>query len=285
MPRRLVTSEIWRNEKFGQLDDLGRLLFIGMITNADDDGRLKGSAIYLKATIFPYDNKDINEIRSCINKCHKQGLIYLYSINGSEYIQLMGWQEHQSIRKDRYQPSRIPLPDNHLTTDGASLDNHLTTDGMLNISKDNISKDNIKGDVLEKQTPPDELRNTVSKIIEKSPYGEGIRQVFAGLLKRRGYKTPKNPGEAKSIRNMLKEGYTPDQILETWEKLKGDDFWQGKELYMMSVEKQIGAILKDGTHKKGVGKISGKPAKDKWGREPGDHNYGRIPIEEFEYKG
>jgi len=112
--------------------------------------------------------------------------------------------------------------------------------------KEILNKDIKKegSDVLEKHSPSNELKNTINKIIEKSPYGEGIRQVFAGLVKKRGYKTPKNQAEAKSIRNMLKEGYTPNQILDTWEKLKADDFWQGKELYMMSVEKQIGAILK-----------------------------------------
>jgi hypothetical protein len=125
----------------------------------------------------------------------------------------------------------------------------------------------------------DELKKSIKKIEDKSPYRNGIVQVFAGLLGRRGYKTPKNAAEAKAIRTMLVNNYTPDQILETWDKLKAEDFWQGKELYMMSVEKQIGAILKDGAHKAGVGKVPTEYSKDKWGREPSDPEYGRYPEE------
>lgn len=195
------------------------------------------------------------------------------------------YQNEQQLPKTQLLPETERLPKKVVTvTENATQ--QLPKTQLPTLYKEILNKDiNKEGDVLEKQSPPNELREVVNKIIEKSPYGEGIRQVFVGLSKRRGYKTPKNQAEAKSIRNMLKEGYTHDQILDTWEKLKADDFWQGKELFMMSVEKQIGAILKDGTHKRGIGKVPEKYSKDKWGREPSDPNYGRIPIEEFDYKG
>lgn len=145
MPRRLITSEIWTNEKFGRLDKIGRLLFIGLITNADDDGRIKGSPNFLKAKIFPYDN-DVNaeDIDKCLDICHTNKLIARYSVNGDSFISLLGWNEHQQIRVDRRKPSLIPPPtDNHLTTNGIPPDNHLTTNGIRNIIEDNIIEDNI----------------------------------------------------------------------------------------------------------------------------------------------
>ena len=40
MPRRrMIDPQIWRNEKIGSLSDTGRLLFIGIFSQADDDGR------------------------------------------------------------------------------------------------------------------------------------------------------------------------------------------------------------------------------------------------------
>lgn len=78
-----------------------------------------------------------------------------------------------------------------------------------------------------------------------SPLGEKVKEVFARLDKERGYRPPKRKAEAASIMRMLKV-YSPDQIIETWKKLKKDKFWQDKELYMMSVESQIGAIVKNG---------------------------------------
>jgi len=37
----MITPEIWFNEKVASLPDAGRLLFIGIFSNADDDGRIK----------------------------------------------------------------------------------------------------------------------------------------------------------------------------------------------------------------------------------------------------
>ncbi|GAF75764.1 unnamed protein product, partial [marine sediment metagenome] len=76
---------------------------------------------------------------------------------------------------------------------------------------------------------------------------EKTKEVFAQLDKERGYRPPKRKAEAASIIRMLKL-YSPDQIIDAYKALKQDKFWQGKELYMMSVESQIGAMTKDGTH-------------------------------------
>jgi len=74
------------------------------------------------------------------------------------------------------------------------------------------------------------------------PTGEMVNEVFSRIDKLRGYRPPKRKAEAASIIRMLKV-YTPDQILKTYEKLKADKFWQDKELFMMTVESQIGAAL------------------------------------------
>jgi len=105
----MITSEIWFNEKVSSLPDTGRLLFIGIFSNADNEGRLKASPKYLKAHIFPYDdNKTIEEIKQLIDLCANLGLVRLYSKNGQEYLDLPGWYEHQDIRKDRSKPSNLP---------------------------------------------------------------------------------------------------------------------------------------------------------------------------------
>lgn len=75
--------------------------------------------------------------------------------------------------------------------------------------------------------------------------GEDTRKVFALLDKDRGYRpTVKRKGEAASIIRMLKAGYKPEQIMSVWRRMKGDKYYRDKELYMMAVESQIGAILK-----------------------------------------
>ncbi len=70
------------------------------------------------------------------------------------------------------------------------------------------------------------------------------RRVIGKLIELRGYRLLKKNGvEAQSIINMLKHNFTAEQIIDTWKTMKADKFWSGKELHMMSVESQIGAIV------------------------------------------
>jgi len=103
------------------------------------------------------------------------------------------------------------------------------------------------------QKPQSKVKDSIVEKIRddkkiSSPTGEKVKEVFLKLDNERGYRPPKRNAEAASILRMLKT-YTPNQILGAYKTLKQDKFWQGKELYMMSVESQIGAMVKDGTHR------------------------------------
>jgi len=98
---------------------------------------------------------------------------------------------------------------------------------------------------------PTLYKENLNKVLKKeglnksSSFGEDVAKVFYELDRIRGYRpSVKRKAEAASIIRMLKSGYKPGQILEAWQKLKRDKFWQDKELFMMSVESQIGAMVK-----------------------------------------
>ena len=264
MPRRMITSEIWLNEKFAILPDGGRLLFIGIFSNADDDGRLKASPVYLKALIFPYDqDRTIEQVVGWRDLCKEQGLIRVYSLNGKEYLDLPGWLKHQSIRKDTYHPSKLPAYDECQNSpqprDEAVTKPLQPRDEAVTKPKRSIDKVSID-------------KTSIDKMEDKSlltPLGKGLREVWDGLNKRREYSSPNRGKEAVAIKWMIGEGYTPDQILETYDKLKKDPFWvKIPHLDMQSVKKQIGAMAKGGKGRghsqaaKGTGSLGesiGKP--------------------------
>lgn len=101
--------------------------------------------------------------------------------------------------------------------------------------------------------------------------GNQIKEVFGLLDNLRGYRPPKRKAEAASIIRMLKQ-YSPSQIISAWQKLKLDKFWQDKELYMMSVESQIGAIQGNGTHQGNTQQPKTESVSDKYHRG----KYGRF---------
>ena len=64
MTRRMLDSAIWKNEKFGVMPPMARLLAIGIINQADDQGRGKAHPVYLRSQVFPYDDVTAGQVAS-----------------------------------------------------------------------------------------------------------------------------------------------------------------------------------------------------------------------------
>lgn len=109
MTRRMIDSSIWYKESFVQLPPAGRLLQIGMINHADDQGRLIATPFYLKGQIFPGDNIAFDEIQSWLEQMHENGTIILYTVSGRQYAQFANWWDYQSLQYA--QPSKFPRPE------------------------------------------------------------------------------------------------------------------------------------------------------------------------------
>lgn len=68
-----------------------------------------------------------------------------------------------------------------------------------------------------------------------------VRTVMDTLESVRGYPSGRYAAEAKGVKQMLRQGYSMQEILDCYEHLKKNHFWDGKELTMMTVAGQIGA--------------------------------------------
>ena len=51
----MIDPGFWIDEKLGTISPLARLLFMGLISNSDDEGRLPGHPALIKSQVFPYD--------------------------------------------------------------------------------------------------------------------------------------------------------------------------------------------------------------------------------------
>ncbi len=100
--RRMIDPTIWTNRKFIRLAFFERLFFIGLVSQADDEGKLWNDGLALKAGIFPADNLSLDQIEGGLERLASVGLISC----DDEVIQLKGWTEYQTI--DRPKKSSIP---------------------------------------------------------------------------------------------------------------------------------------------------------------------------------
>ena len=144
MARRMIHTSLWQNEQFAKLSDKAKLLYIGTITIADDDGRLKGNSLILKGQIFPLDEAvTSDQVRKYINECVKVKLVNYYEVNGQYFLEHPNWQKFQTLRSDRKKDSEIPSFSD-ITTDSQPYDNQMSPNVLRKISKDKISKDQDK---------------------------------------------------------------------------------------------------------------------------------------------
>lgn len=108
--KRMIDPNIWQSEDFNSLSLMGRLLFIGMFSNADDEGRGIANPVFLRSIVFPYDENikgaDIDEIFIEISKTMS---VEIYSCDGKRYYQLTNWDKWQKV--DKPKPSLFPAPD------------------------------------------------------------------------------------------------------------------------------------------------------------------------------
>lgn len=156
MNRRMIDSAMWQNSNFAQLPMGARLLQIGLINHADDQGRIKADLMQLKIQIFPCDDFALSQIQEWLEMMAANETIILYAVNGKQYAQLINWWKYQSLQYA--QPSQYPRPEgwkdrirktltkgfiatcNWQTVDGARLPDTCDMDG--NPGKPNIDSGN-----------------------------------------------------------------------------------------------------------------------------------------------
>lgn len=110
MPRkRMIDPSIWTDENFGELSERGRLLFIGLFSMADDEGRGEASAKVLKGKIFPYDEGlRVADVSKTLREIGSKMSVDFYARNGREYYAFRNWKIWQKVEKPTQ--SRIPAP-------------------------------------------------------------------------------------------------------------------------------------------------------------------------------
>ena len=108
--RRMIDPGIWQSESFASLSVLGRLVFIGLFSQADDEGRGRAKPVYIKSTLLPYD-EDIRvaDIDKTLSEIGSKMSVTFYTFAGSQYYSLDKWTVYQRV--DKPQQSKIPPPE------------------------------------------------------------------------------------------------------------------------------------------------------------------------------
>jgi hypothetical protein len=94
---RSIKPSFFKNEYLAECEPMARLLFIGLWTLADRDGRLECRPLRIKAELFPYDNCNITEL---LGQLQSRGFLHAYESQGCTILEIPKFCDHQRCHPD-----------------------------------------------------------------------------------------------------------------------------------------------------------------------------------------
>jgi len=105
---RTIKPSFWGDEAVADLTRDARLLLIGLISSADDEGRFLASLSAISGYVFPHDDIAPTKLRRWLDEIERAGIVRFYSVSRREYGAFPNWDKHQVI--NRPQRSNLPEP-------------------------------------------------------------------------------------------------------------------------------------------------------------------------------
>ena len=179
---RNIKPGFFQNEELADCGMDGQLLFAGLWTLADREGRLEDRPRRIKAQIFPYSNIDAEKV---LMKLQKNRFINRYSVNGDQYIQILSFNKHQNPHH-KEQASTLPAPDKPQTSpvkaSTCPKDAVLIPDS-LNLGTDSLEPDSLNNIYSERfevswKTYPKRAGSNPKKAAYKAWKARGAEAVF-----------------------------------------------------------------------------------------------------------
>lgn len=132
---RNIKPSFFSNDLLVELPFEARLLFVGLWTLADREGRLENRAKKIKMSLFPADEINVSEQLLNISKL---GFIALYNCDGTDVIQIINFSKHQKphgLEKD----SDLPDQNGMYTVYKRNPKNKLVTGKPILLKKDQLN--------------------------------------------------------------------------------------------------------------------------------------------------
>lgn len=106
---RLLKPGFFANDKLAEMHPHARLLFAGLWTLADREGRLPDRPLWIKGSVFPYENVPVEKY---LHGLDERDFILRYETDEGKFIQIRQFLKHQTPHI-KEQASTIPAPDEH----------------------------------------------------------------------------------------------------------------------------------------------------------------------------
>lgn len=158
---RLLKPGFFTNDLLAEVPPLGRLLFAGLWTICDREGRLEDRPKRIKAEILPFDNANVDRL---LEELASLGFIERYESGGQRLIQVVSFTRHQSPHP-KEPASKLPAMGQPVTSHLPDSDSPLSSPAVnSNHYIPSDSSDPVSVTDGDDGTPSDELSPAVREI-------------------------------------------------------------------------------------------------------------------------
>lgn len=244
---RTIKPEFFLHERLAELSALHRLLFIGLWTLADRDGRLEDRPKRIKAAILPYDTRNVDAM---LGELAKAGFITRYAgPDGGKYIEIPAFSKHQRIQgREAAVPSRFPAPIGGSIPESSGNNPISNTEAPENTGREGKGKECVRG--MNSATPPTPVEDAGASpaarrrawLVHESAIGADVPTfLHTELLNRL-----RNMGDADA-----------DQTLRRWYHVV-EQSWRGRDpgdkgkFWRARFDEQLAAKARSGDEPKGL---------------------------------
>jgi len=138
MPNRVIKDSITCSKEIDSLTWFEEVLFYRLIVKVDDFGRFYADPQIIKSELFPR-KEDLTKkaVEDALKKIEKVGLIRTYNWDGSSYLEIVKWSQHQQRRA---KASKFPDNNgNRMIADDSKCNQMKSNDGKRNQKKSSDS--------------------------------------------------------------------------------------------------------------------------------------------------
>lgn len=198
--KRMIDPDFWIDEKLGKCTRDERLLFMGLISHSDDEGRGRANPMLVKSMVFPYDTEFMgDEVAKWLNNLNSLGLIKLYLVDNQEFYWLPNFNKHQTINR----PSESKLPPPPVKDNDSSMSIH----GIIN--EHSLLKEEKRKEVKEEEKRKEDESGCRDFNSEAEEIFECYMQAFDGFFPKGLTLTKERKAK---ILARLKSGYSVDDL-------------------------------------------------------------------------
>lgn len=218
---RTIKPELPADEKLGGCSIAARYLFVMLISQADDDGRMRGNPAFVRGSCLPYDDVSLQQVDEWLSELAAGGFLTRYAVEGERYVALNAWHKNQRIDKPR--ASQIPEPSSTFV--------EASTNGRGSVGEASCTDMEGERDMEREGEREGERESSAVAVDDESRWE---CEHLAEMIERNGSKRPVVTKAWLQAADRLKrlDGKTHAQVMACIDWCQADEFWRANILSM-----------------------------------------------------